>query len=207
MLGFYDYTVILTYLGLASSIFGIIQALEGHLLIAIVCLMVSGCCDMFDGKVARTKKDRTEDGMQFGIQIDSLCDMVCYGIFPVVIGYAVGIRRPMGIAFMVIYALAALIRLAFFNVMETHRQEETDECRKYYQGLPVTTVAIIFPIVFLMRGILKSKFLLIYEIVMIIVAFLFVLDFKVKKANKKGMIAMIILGVLIVARLVTVGVV
>ena len=54
MLGFYDYTVVLTYVSLGISIFGITRALQGDFKIAIFCLALSGLCDMFDGKIART---------------------------------------------------------------------------------------------------------------------------------------------------------
>lgn len=70
MIGFYDYTVILTYISFASSISGIFLATRGHFNWAIFCLAFSGLCDMFDGKIARTKKNRTEDEKRFGIQID-----------------------------------------------------------------------------------------------------------------------------------------
>ena len=79
-LGIYDYTVILTYISLGISVFGITRALEGDFKVAIFCLALSGLCDMFDGKIARTKKNRTDDEKNFGIQIDSLCDVVCFGI-------------------------------------------------------------------------------------------------------------------------------
>lgn len=206
MIGFYSYTVILTYIGLASAIFGMMQALNGQILTAVICLMVSGVCDMFDGKVARTKKNRTDGEKRFGIQIDSLCDLVCFGVFPAVIGYAIGIRSFFGMIYLVVYVLAAVIRLAYFNVMEEQRQNETDECRKYYQGLPVTTVAIIIPVVFLSQGFFRGKFILIYEIVMVVVAFLFILDFRVKKADKKGMIGITLFGLLIFIRLLFSGV-
>lgn len=87
MIGFYDYTVILTYISFASSISGIFLATRGHFNWAIFCLAFSGLCDMFDGKIARTKKNRTEDEKRFGIQIDSLCDVVCFGVFPIVLCY------------------------------------------------------------------------------------------------------------------------
>ena len=54
LLGFYDYTVVLTYISLGISVFGITRALEGNFKIAIFCLALSGLCDMFDGKIART---------------------------------------------------------------------------------------------------------------------------------------------------------
>ena len=44
---------------------------------AAVILGISGLTDCFDGKIARRKTDRTDDEKCFGIQIDSLCDMVC----------------------------------------------------------------------------------------------------------------------------------
>ena len=69
MIGFYNYTVILTYIGLASSLTGIFLAMHGqHITAAIVALMISGLCDMFDGKIARTRQ-RTDDEKKFGIQI------------------------------------------------------------------------------------------------------------------------------------------
>ena len=72
LIGVYDYTVILTYLRLISSVFGMTQAIHGDYKMAIFCLAFSGAGDAFDGRVARTKKNRTEDEKNFGIQLDSL---------------------------------------------------------------------------------------------------------------------------------------
>ena len=87
LIGFYDYTVILTYLGLASSVLGMTRAIHGDYKFAIFCLAFLGICDAFDGRIARTKKDRTEDEKNFGIQLDSLCDVICFGVFPALICY------------------------------------------------------------------------------------------------------------------------
>ena len=136
-LGIYDYTVILTYISLGISVFGITRALEGDFKVAIFCLALSGLCDMFDGKIARTKKNRTDDEKNFGIQIDSLCDVVCFGIFPAMICYCLGVNTPAGIGALIFYSVASVIRLAYFNVSEAKRQNETSENRQYYQGLPI----------------------------------------------------------------------
>lgn len=50
MIGFYDYTVVVTYISLVSSIVGMFCAIDGKLTIAVFCLAFSGLCDMFDGK-------------------------------------------------------------------------------------------------------------------------------------------------------------
>ena len=123
MIGFYDYTVILTYISLASSILGMISACYARIGWAIFFLGMSGLLDTFDGKVARTKKNRTEDEKRFGIQIDSLSDIVCFGVAPAVLCYCFGMRGIVGVAILMFYVLAGLIRLAWFNVMEEHRKK------------------------------------------------------------------------------------
>ena len=124
MIGFYDYTVILTYISFISAVAGIFSASTMQLRWAIFFLAFSGLCDMFDGKVARTKKNRTADEQAFGIQIDSLCDIVCFGILPIVICYKLGMDRIYSMAILALYGLAGLIRLGYFNVMEAKRQAE-----------------------------------------------------------------------------------
>ena len=84
MLGFYDYTVVLTYLGALFGLLGITMSIRGQYLSAILCMAGALACDTLDGIVARKKKNRTKNEMLFGIQIDSLCDLVSFGACPAV---------------------------------------------------------------------------------------------------------------------------
>ena len=131
MIGFYDYTVIMTYISVVSSMIGIFCAVTDHISAAVCCLAFSGLCDMFDGKIARTKKNRTEEEKCFGIQIDSLADIVCFGILPIVLGFKLGMCHIYGIAILLFYGLAGLIRLAYFNVMEEKRQKTENIIRDF----------------------------------------------------------------------------
>ena len=90
MIGVYDYTVWLTYGSLVSAMLGILVCLHGvgHPFVGVFFLLLSGLCDAFDGKVARRKQDRTEMEKNFGIQIDSLADLVAFGVLPGCIGFA-----------------------------------------------------------------------------------------------------------------------
>lgn len=185
MIGFYSYTVVLTYLGLASAAMGMILTFQGFAKYALFCLAFSGLCDMFDGKVARLKKDRTEDEKRFGIQIDSLCDVVCFGAFPMILCYSIGMRGPAGISILVFYLIAGVIRLAFFNVMEEKQQDETDEARKYYQGLPITSIAIILPLFCTLRPLLGHRFLSELHICILTVGLLFIINFPLRKPGWK----------------------
>lgn len=183
-IGFYDYTVILTYLSLVSGVLGMKFASDGKLNLAIGCLVFSGVCDMFDGVVARSKKNRTEDEKNFGIQLDSLCDVICFGVFPAVILYFSGVREIWGIAALVFYVLAALIRLAFFNVLEIKRQKSEGGCAKFYRGLPVTSAAIVFPFFYLLSFVLPCGVTyVINHVLPFFMGLLFILDFRIPKLD------------------------
>jgi len=183
-IGFYDYTVILTYISLCSAVLGMIQAAEGRYDFAVICLVISGVCDGFDGAVARTKKNRTEDEKSFGIQIDSLCDVICFGVFPAFLCYKIIGNSIIGTIIVLFYCLCAVIRLAFFNVLETKRQQTEGGCNKTYRGLPVTSISIILPIAYLLKGLFGAViFKHVLKVVLLVTAFLFILDFSMKKIN------------------------
>ncbi|MBQ8305185.1 MAG: CDP-alcohol phosphatidyltransferase family protein [Blautia sp.] len=201
MLGFYDYTVVLTYVSLMISIYGMTHAMQGNFRRAILCLAISGLCDMFDGKIARTKKDRTEDEKSFGIQIDSLCDVVCFGVFPIVISYCMGMHGPIGVAILCFYGAASVIRLGYFNVMEAKRQAGEEGPRKYYQGLPITSMAIVLPFMYLFRNVGRHGFVLILHIVVLIVGILFISNIKIKKPQNPGVILIVAVIALLLAHM------
>lgn len=191
MIGFYSYTVILTYLSLASALIGMFCAFTGHLHWAIFCLALCGLFDTFDGKVARSKKNRTEEEKCFGIQIDSLCDIVCFGVYPVVICYHTGMRSIPGAAILIFYCLAGLIRLAYFNVLEEKRQQETSENRKYYQGLPITSIAVILPLLYLSSSVLQQYFIPALHVGMLVTGLLFILNFRFRKPSNRELAVLI----------------
>lgn len=207
MLGVYDYTVILTYLSALSAGIGIIlaQAGEGHPYIGCICLVFCGICDAFDGKVARTKKNRTDYEKKFGIQIDSLSDLIAFGVLPASIGNAMilvrGVKLSIPVhvllwAIFLLYILAALIRLANFNVTEEERARVEGGVRKYYEGLPVTAASLIFPTV----GLIDYKYsidgMMVFFVVMFITGFLFVSKIKIPKPGTKEIMILLGIGVL-----------
>ena len=61
MIGFYNYSVIVTYIGVALSVSGMALASTGQFKFAILCLALAGACDTFDGKIARAMKNRTKE--------------------------------------------------------------------------------------------------------------------------------------------------
>lgn len=220
MIGFYDYTVILTYLSILSGTAGIILCLNGigHPYLGMFFLLFSGLCDTFDGKVARMKTDRTAEMKRFGIQIDSLADLIAFGVLPACIGMAMFRSRMQLQVFSgpkiallqnypiiyqsvlttiaILYVLAAMIRLAYFNVMEESDQNRDKNGEKAYTGLPVTSAALIFPAVMILHILIKADLTLMYFGVMIVVGVLFLSKFKLKKPKNAAIAIMIAFGAL-----------
>lgn len=182
-IGKFNRTVIVTYLSIVAFLVGAYFALfEGNIAAAIICLVVSGICDTFDGKIARMVKNRTEEDKQFGIQIDSLADVIAFTVSPLTIFFGYILKYDVDInPVLLITASSALIvcgitRLAYFNVVTAAGPV------KYYSGLPVTLTSAIFPILYLLDNCLSHvAFAYTYLVAIFVVSFLFVLNFKIKK--------------------------
>ena len=90
-----------------------------------------------------------------------------------------------------------MIRLAYFNVAEEDRQKKTAENRKVYEGLPVTSVALILPLIYSFhKDIGHEHFPLVYGGALFLIAIAFITRFKVKKPGIKTMFSFIGIGVL-----------
>lgn len=198
MIGFYDYTVILTFCSLISSIVGATYAMQRHFRTAVFLLAVAGIFDAFDGKVARSKKNRTSDEKLYGIQLDSLVDVCSFGIFPILICYLFGMQSIIDIIILCFYGICGVIRLAYFNVLETNNHFDPKDHEKVYHGLPITSISVILPVTILASFVFEQfHFLLILRIIMFAVGFLFIKDFKVKKLTNAQLWALIIIGVIV----------
>ena len=200
MIGFYDYTVIATYLATVLGVTGIFQAVDGKLTAAVVCLLAAGLLDTVDGKIARTKKDRTDSQKRFGIQIDSLNDVICFGVLPAVIAYCAYVQKvspavPVWYtATLCFFALCGLIRLAYFNVLEEERQETESGARKYYLGLPITASTLVFPLLCVLTGAL-GHLPLIMSLGLLITGVLYITPLHVRKPNTAAIIILACVGV------------
>ena len=177
MIGKWNKSVILTYVGLGISLLGIMLVLSNvDIKYTFICFMFAGICDLFDGTIARRCK-RTKEEKNFGIELDSLVDVISFIALPLVILGSIN-KKFYYLPIYIVYAIFGVARLAYFNI----NAPKDNKPVKYYEGLPVTYVALIFPITYLLSYLLKENiFILIYNIVTIIVSLLFVLRIKVPK--------------------------
>ncbi|MBE6909241.1 MAG: phosphatidylserine synthase [Ruminococcaceae bacterium] len=193
MLGIYNYTVVLTYIGMLVGFTGVTFALDGDLHTALLCLMVAGVCDMFDGAIASTM-ERTEQEKRFGVQIDSLSDLICFGVLPAVISYSAAGKSTVAFSLSCLYVLCALIRLAWFNVDEEERQEHETGSRTVYYGLPVTTSALLLPALMELGGKLSWPVGRLAPLALLVMAAAFLTPFRLHKPQLRGKAVMLLAG-------------
>ena len=177
IVGMWNPSVILTYVGMAFAVLGMGFAFLGEdVAHPMICLIIAGVCDLFDGAVARRCK-RTEEEKAFGIELDSLVDVLSFIALPITIFLAMGFTGTVHLLLYVLYALAGIARLGYFNL----KTADAEGPVPYYLGLPVTYAALIFPVAYLLNGLLGDGFVIFYSLVILAVTVLEVLMIKIKK--------------------------
>lgn len=197
LIGFYKISTLVTYLAVVSGIIGTYLAVTHKIVGALSCLIISGVLDSFDGKIARACK-RTEKEKEFGIELDSLADMVSFIFLPIVICYSLNLKEYYHIIIYALYALAGVIRLAYFNVVASETGK--DGPVKYYRGLPVPSSVVLLPLLYLLNNVLNiNNINLLFTIGMALLSLLFVLNFKLKKPQSYFSYIFLGLGIISIA--------
>ena len=193
-------SVILTYLAVVFGIVGMFLALEVSIEYALICLIIAGILDLFDGVVARKMK-RTENQKKFGVQIDSLCDVINFLVLPIIIFLGLEINNWYEICVLIVFVLAGVTRLAHFNVMVENINK--DNPIKYYEGLPVTYISLIMPSIYLLRNVLiESVFNNVFILSMLIIGVMYVLNIKILKPRGKAYVVLPVIGLSLIVALI-----
>lgn len=163
---------------LANLLFGflaLIWVIERNFTLAAAMILLSVLMDSLDGKVAR----RLSVSSDFGKELDSLSDLVSFGVAPAILTYQ-AILQPhqtefvkyLGLGIAVVFALCGAIRLARFNMLNI---------TTYFVGVPITFAGGLMALLIFLRAMLPW---FIYPVSMVILAFLMVSTFKVPKLSK-----------------------
>jgi phosphatidylserine synthase len=151
--------------GLLCAILGIYFAVLGNFPAAMIGLIWTVFFDWSDGIIARRMKDRTKEQGAFGGQLDSLIDIVSFGICPAVILLSYGNFSPWYIPGAFVIVATGVIRLSYFNVFGLVDKST-------YWGFPLDTNAFILVFLFLLEGLLSPSIfgLMLYALLMALAA-------------------------------------
>jgi len=101
---------------------------------ALILLPVAGVFDFLDGRVARWRQKESA----IGAQLDSLADLISFGVAPAVVGYALGLRGAVDAIILTYFVSCGLSRLARYNVTAAALSDESGKVR-YFEGTPIPT--------------------------------------------------------------------
>ena len=118
--------------------------------------------------------------------------MVAFGVLPALFVYTVCPKIPLSFMAASAYLLCALVRLAYFNVLEEDRQDHTDQKRTEYLGLPVTVSALILPAAYAVQSRTPATHLC--ALILASMALLFIFPIRIPKPRLKGIIGMAAAG-------------
>lgn len=140
--GIYLLPNLFTTAGLFAGFYAIVAAMSGNFEAAAIAIFVAMIMDGIDGRVARLTNTQSE----FGVQYDSLSDMVCFGLAPSLIVFEWALRSmieqgwlwsKLGWLSAFVYTACAALRLARFNT------QVGNEDKHYFQGLPSPSAAAV----------------------------------------------------------------
>ncbi len=158
-----DLPNICSLLGLLCAVFGIFFAIEGYFLASIIGVLWAALFDWFDGIIARKIKGRTKEQGAFGGQLDSMIDIVSFGILPAILLLSYGNYSLWFMPGVFIIIGTSAIRLSYFNVYGLIDS-------KTYMGLALDNNVLILAFVFLFESFFSHTTfsIIIYTILMIL---------------------------------------
>jgi len=160
-----DLPNICSLLGLMSAVIGIYFAIQGIFQAALIGILWAVLFDWYDGIIARKMKVRTKIQGVFGAQLDSMIDIVSFGILPAIILLSYGNHHIWFLPGAFIIIATSAIRLTYFNVYGLIDS-------KTYKGFPLDYNVLILALVFLFEGIFTTSAfsILIYTLMMLLSA-------------------------------------
>lgn len=182
-LGFYNLANFMTLLGLASSVTAIFAAMALDFKVAVLLFAFAGVCDSLDGKLARNRIDNSDPRKAvYGVMLDSLCDLVSFGVTPCVIAYAFGNKTTIDLIIYMLFIACGCVRLAYYNT----RALCSDGKVSGFVGVPITTSVIVFPFL-MMLAMFMTPVVISYALRIFFVSLgvAFVIKRKVKRPSAK----------------------
>lgn len=107
---------------------------------AFVLLPAALVCDMLDGYVARLERTRQS---HLGADLDSLADIISFGVAPAVLGFTLGLRGGWDMLLLTYFIVCGVSRLARFNVTAAALADTATGKVKYFEGTPIPTSILI----------------------------------------------------------------
>lgn len=131
--GVYVLPSLITTGGLFAGFYSVIASLRGDFFVAAVAILVANVCDILDGRIARL----THTTSRFGIEYDSLADLVAFGVAPGILVYRWALEPwgSWGWLAASLYVTCGALRLARFNI-----QYDSAE-KRHFSGLPIPAAA------------------------------------------------------------------
>lgn len=173
-----DWPNIVTLLGLCGGVLAIFFALEQNYPAAIIAMLWAVLFDWYDGVVARALPKRSESHKSVGAHMDSLVDLVTSGVGPAILLLSISDFSAWAYPGALAIIMAGVLRLSYFDVFGV-------DSKGTYAGITIDNSPIVVSAVFFLESFINhNAFVAILYVAILVMAFLHVAPFRVRKAGR-----------------------
>ena len=188
-IGVYSLSVLFSYIAIILSFGACYFALNDNIKITLILYLLVGLIDVLDGKFAGLFK-RNDFEKKYGVQIDTVLDVVNYSAVPIVILCFLGFKELIDIILYIIYVFCVTTRLAYFNTL-------VEEDNKVFYGVPSTMIVFGLPVMLIIYTLTNSIW--IFRLLLLVMSLSFIINIKIKKSRSlKFFLMMGICGLLLI---------
>ncbi len=160
---------IFTLANLLLGVVSLVFTMDDEFVIAASMILLAMILDGMDGRLAR----RLDAASPFGKELDSLADLVSFGVAPAILAYASKMKslEAIGLVISISFALCGAVRLARFNILNIST---------YFVGVPITAAGSLIALLVLVGNRMPVP-VIVYPVIMVLLAILMVSNIKIPK--------------------------
>lgn len=201
-IGIYSRANWITLGGLTAAVISCFLAANDCFKLAIFMLFAACVCDTIDGTIARATPNRTPSEKYYGVQIDSLCDVISFGLTPCFIAFSFGFDGILDVIVYCIFIACGAIRLAYFNTRVHFKPEKA----KDFRGIPIPMSTFVLTVLFLLTAFIPaSTTVWLFRVFMFVLAIGFILNVPIKKPKLNTAFLLILIEVVLIIILAFAG--
>ncbi len=195
VIGYYNLANFVTILGLLCALLSCFLIEQGHYAVSMLAFSSAGLCDMMDGRIARSNPAAGKRARYYGVQLDSLCDVISFGVVPCFLAYWMGYNGTIDILIYLFFAFCGATRLANYNLEVALDSPALKSNR--FTGVPIPFTVTVFPLLVIVHLLVGHPVYWLFRLVFLLIAIGFILRIHLPKPTGRMQLAIVVYQLII----------
>ena len=188
-IGYYNLANLVTLMGLCCALLACFLLAQGKVAISMMAFACAGLCDMMDGRIARASGATGKRVRFYGVQLDSLCDVVSFGMVPCFMAFYLHYDGILDILIYLLFVVCGATRLANFN---TEVAIDSPNLRSsHFTGVPIPFSVVVLPLLVIIHQ-LAGPVAWLFRLAFLLTGIGYVLRIRIPKPSGRAQVAIIL---------------